>query len=95
MTLEEAQEAAVLCTLNLLAALKAHLGDLDKIRQVVKLQAFVSSAVGFDRQHIVVNAASELLCAVFGENGSHARTAIGTNQLPLDAPVEIEAIVEV
>lgn len=95
LTLEGAQEAAVLCTLNLLAALKAHLGDLDKIRQVVKLQAFVSSAVGFDRQHIVVNAASELLCAVFGENGSHARTAIGTNQLPLDAPVEIEAIVEV
>lgn len=70
-------------------------GDLDKIRQVVKLQAFVSSALGFDRQHIVVNAASELLCAVFGEMASHARTAIGTNQLPLDAPVEIEAIVEV
>ena len=81
--------------INALAALKYHLGDLDRITRIVKLQAFVSSAVGFDRQHIVANGASQLLFDIFGENGRHARTAVGVNQLPLDAAVEIEMIVEV
>ena len=65
------------------------------MKNVVKVQAFVSSVVGFDQQHIVINAASQLLYDVFGESGRHARTAVAVNQLPLDAPVEIEAIFEV
>lgn len=95
VTLEQAQEAARLCIINMLSAVRAFTGDLEKIKNVVKVQAFVSSAVGFDQQHIVINAASQLLYDVFGEPGRHARTAVGTNQLPLDAPVEIEAIFEV
>lgn len=94
-TLEEGQEAARICAVNLLAALRAHLGDLDRIHRVVKLQAFVNSQTGFMQQHIVVNAASQLLYDALGEKGHHARTAVGTNQLPMDATVEIEAIVEV
>lgn len=94
-TPEEGQEAARICAVNLLAALRAHLGDLDRIRRVVKLQAFVNSQTGFMQQHIVVNAASQLLYDALGEKGHHARTAVGTNQLPMDATVEIEAIVEV
>ena len=93
--MEQAQEAARLCIVNMLSAVLAYTGDLDKIKNVVKVQAFVSSVVGFDKQHIVINAASQLLYDVFGEPGRHARTAIGTNQLPMDAPVEIEAIFEV
>lgn len=94
-TLAEGQAAARLCALNILAALRDALGDLDRVSQFVKVQAFVASAVGFDRQHLVVNAASELFFEVFGERGRHARTAIAVNQLPLDATVEIEAIVEI
>lgn len=94
-TLEEGQQAARVCIINMLAAVKDYLGDLDKVKNVVKLQAFVNSKVGFDKQHIVVNAASELLYDVFGEIGRHARTAVGTNQLPMDATVEIEAIFEI
>lgn len=93
-TLEEGQEAARVCAVNLLAALRAHLGDLDRVTRVVKLQAFVNSQTGFMQQHIVVNAASQLLYDALGEKGHHARTAVGTNQLPMDATVEIEAIVE-
>ena len=95
LTLEEGEEAARICIINMLSALKSYLGDLDKIKNVIKLQAFVSSVPGFDKQHILVNAASQLLYDVFGECGRHTRTAIGTNQLPLDAPVEIEAIFEI
>ena len=94
-TFEEGQQAARVCIINMLAAVKDYLGDLDKVKNVVKLQAFVNSKVGFDKQHIVVNAASELLYDVFGEIGRHARTAVGTNQLPMDATVEIEAIFEI
>lgn len=94
-TLEEAQEAARICIINGLAALKAELGDLDLVKRIVKLQAFVSTEPGFDQQHIVTNAASELLFQVFGEAGRHARTAVGVNQLPMDATVEIEMIIEV
>lgn len=94
-TLEEGMEAARVCTVNLLAALKAHLSDLDRVKCFVKVQAFVSSAVGFDKQHLVANAASQLLFDAFGEPGRHARTAVAVNQLPMDATVEIEAIVEV
>lgn len=89
------QEAARRCAISMLATLKAQLGDLDLIKGIIKLQSFVSSEVGFTEQHIVTNAASELFVEVFGEKGMHARTAIGTNQLPLDATVEIEAIIEI
>lgn len=94
-TLEDAQSAARICVINGLAALKAYLGDLDKIQRFVKVQAFVASKTGFDQQHIVVNAASQLLFDIFGEAGRHARTAVALNQLPLDATIEIEFIVEV
>lgn len=94
-SIEYAQDAARMCVENMLAALKDYLGNLDKIRSIVKLQAFVNSETGFDKQHIVVNAASQLLFDIFGEVGCHARTAVGTNQLPMDVTVEIEAIVEV
>ena len=95
VTLEQAQLAARTCAINLLAAVRSYLGSLDKVKSVVKVQAFVNSAVGFNQQHLVVNGASQLLFDVFGEDGRHARTAVGTNQLPLDMPVEVEAIFEV
>lgn len=95
LTLEEAQEAARVCAIDLLAALKAHLGDLDRIVRFVKLQAFVNSGEGFFKQHLVANAASQFLYDVLGDAGRHARTAVGINALPMDVPVEIEAIVEV
>ena len=95
LTLEEAQEAARVCAIDLLAALKAHLGDLDRIVRFVKLQAFVNSAEGFFKQHVVANAASQFLYDVLGDAGRHARTAVGISALPMDVPVEIEAIVEV
>ena len=90
-----AQEAARLCVLNMLASLKGYVGDLDRIKSVVKLLAFVSSETGFQEQHLVVNAASRLLMDIFGEKeGAHARSALGTNQLPLDVTVEVEGIFE-
>jgi len=95
VSLEQAQEVARICILNMLSAVKYYLGDLSQVKEVVKIQAFISSAVGFEQQHIVANAASQLLYDVFGEQGRHERTAVGTNQLPLDTPVEIEAIFEV
>ena len=81
--------------INGLAALKAELGDLDRVKRIVKLQAFVATENGFDKQHLVANAASELLGDVFGDAGVHARTAVGVNQLPMDAAVEVELIAEV
>lgn len=94
-TLEEGEEAARLCIVNLLAAVKAYLGDLDKVKTVVKVQAFVNSTPDFTQQHIVVNAASQLLFDVFGECGRHVRTAVAVPVLPMDATVEIEAILEI
>ncbi|MDP1442285.1 hypothetical protein COJ92_27375 [Priestia megaterium] len=94
-TLEEAQYAAKLCIVNVLKAVKDYVGNLDSVLNVVKLQAFVNSEEGFDQQHVVVNTASELLYGIFGDNGRHARTAVGVNQLPLNMTVEIEAIFEI
>lgn len=94
-TLEEAQAAARLCAINIISAVKAHLGDLDKVASIVKITAFVASKTGFDKQHLVANGASELLFDVFGEAGRHTRSAVSVNQLPLDATVEVEAIVEI
>lgn len=93
-TLEEAQAAAKQCIYNMLAALKHAVGDLDKIACCLKLTAFVSSAPGFNQQHIVVNAGSQILIDVFGDRGAHARSAVGLSELPMGATVEIEGIFE-
>lgn len=95
LTSEQGYQAARLCAIGQLGVLKAKLGDLDRVDQVLKLLAFVSSANGFDQQPAVVNGASDLLVEVFGDRGRHARSAIGTNQLPMDIPVEIEMIVRI
>lgn len=95
LTIEQGQEAARQTMINCLAVLKAHLGDLDRVSKVVKLLGFVNSAPGFVEQPYVMNGASELLEEVFGEKGKHARSAISSNELPFNTPVEIEMIVEV
>ena len=94
VSVEEAKEAARLCTLNALAALEAEAGSLDNAR-IVKVTGYVASAAGFNRQPEVINGASDFLSEVFGERGTHARSAVGVSELPLDAPVEVELIVEV
>ncbi len=92
---EDAYECARQCALNALAAVRSQVGDLSAITRVVKLVGFVSSAPGFTAQPQVVNGASELLGQVFGDIGQHARSAVGVLVLPLDAPVEVELVVEV
>ena len=92
---ERAKELAAVCALNALAAAKTAIGDLDKIVRVVKLVGYVASDPDFVGQPAVVNGASELLGQILGERGAHARTAIGVAVLPLNAPVEIELIIEV
>lgn len=94
VTPEEAHDLARTCALNALAAVDALVG-LDAVVRVVKVVGFVASAPGFTGQPAVVNGASELLGAVFGEAGQHARSAVGVAVLPLDAPVEVEFVVEV
>jgi enamine deaminase RidA (YjgF/YER057c/UK114 family) len=92
---DQAKELARTCALNALAAIKAEVGDLSAVRRVVKVVGFVASAPEFTGQPGVVNGASELLGEVFGEAGRHARSAVGVVALPLDAPVEVELVVEV
>lgn len=92
---DEGKAAARQCVLNALAALKAELGDLSRVRRIVKVVVFVASAPGFVEQPQVANGASDLLAEVFGEAGRHARSAVGVAALPLDAPVEVELIAEV
>jgi enamine deaminase RidA (YjgF/YER057c/UK114 family) len=94
VTAEQAKQAAQLCALNALAAVDA-LAGIDNVTRVVKVVGFVASAPGFTGQPGVVNGASEFLGEVFGEAGAHARSAVGVSELPLDAPVEVELIVEV
>ncbi|MCU1599683.1 MAG: endoribonuclease [Frankiales bacterium] len=94
VTPEAAKQQARVCALNALAAVDALVG-LDSITRVVKVVGFVASASGFTGQPGVVNGASELLGEVFGDAGVHARSAVGVAALPLDAPVEVELIVEV
>ena len=95
VTAERAKELAATCALNAIAAVSAELGGLEKVRRVVKVVGFVASTANFTGQPGVVNGASELLGHVFGEAGVHARSAVGVAVLPLDAPVEVEMIVEV
>lgn len=91
----DAQHAARLCVLNALAQIKTLVGSLDDVVQVVRLDGFVQSATGFHSQPVVMNAASELLVVAFGEAGRHTRTAVGVNELPLNAAVEAALWVEV
>ena len=95
VTEEQGYKAAQLCIVSCLACVKSVIGDLDKIEQVVKLLGFVASVEGFTRQPWVMNGASELLIKLLGDKGKHARSAIGTNQLPMGIPVEVEMIVKV
>ena len=95
VTPEEAGECARQCALNALAAVKAELGDLSQVKRIVKAVVFVASTPDFTGQPGVANGASELFGDVFGEAGQHTRSAVGVPVLPLDAPVEIELIVEV
>ena len=92
---EGANKAARICTLNALAAIKGVIGDLDRIKQIVRVVGYVASVPTFTQQPTVVNGASELLVEIFGEAGKHARSAVGMAVLPLNASVEIELTVEV
>ncbi|OED50510.1 hypothetical protein AB838_01970 [Rhodobacteraceae bacterium (ex Bugula neritina AB1)] len=96
LTVEDAREAAKLCALNILAQVRAGCGgDLDKVTGVIRLAGLVRCTTEFDQQAKVLNAASDLICDVFGEIGAHARIASGTHALPSNMAVEIEAIFEV
>jgi enamine deaminase RidA (YjgF/YER057c/UK114 family) len=92
---ENAYEAAKVCALNCLGVIKGLVGDLDKVERVVKIVGFVNSAPGFNMQPKVINGASELVGKVFGENGGHARSAVGVSELPLDSTFEVEMIVKI
>jgi enamine deaminase RidA (YjgF/YER057c/UK114 family) len=94
VTPEQGKEFARICSLNALAAVDSLVG-IDAVSQVVKVVGFVASAPGFNGQPGVVNGASDLLAEVFGDHGSHARSAVGVSELPLDSPVEVELVVEV
>jgi enamine deaminase RidA (YjgF/YER057c/UK114 family) len=91
---EHGEELARICALNALAAIDS-LAGIDSVTKVVKVVGFVASAAGFNGQPGVINGASDLLADVFGEAGVHARSAVGVAELPLDAPVEVELVVEV
>ncbi|MEE2759813.1 MAG: RidA family protein [Pseudomonadota bacterium] len=95
LSVENGQSAARLCALNLLAQVNAAAdGDLDLVTRVVRLGGFVNSAPDFTGQHLVINAASELMVDVFGDKGQHARAAVGCPSLPLGAAVEVDGIFE-
>lgn len=95
VSVETATECAAQCAINALAAIKGQIGSLDKITRVVKVVGFVASTPDFTGQPGVMNGASTLLQEIFGERGVHARSAVGVAALPLDAPVEVELVVEV
>lgn len=96
VALEDARRAAELCAINILAQASAALsGDLGRIRRLIKINGFVASAPDFTSQHLVINGASDLLVNVLGEAGKHARAAVGMAALPLNAAVEIDAMMEI
>jgi enamine deaminase RidA (YjgF/YER057c/UK114 family) len=93
ISLDQAKACARQCAINLMAQVKSALGgQLDQVKQVLKLHVFVACTPDFTSQHLIANEASELLFAVFGEKGKHARSAVGVSALPLNSPVEIDAI---
>ncbi len=95
VSVDDGQKAARACAVNLLAQVKAALGDLDKVLRVVRLGGFINSAAGFSDGPKVMNGASDLMVAAFGEKGKHARTTVGVSALPLDAAIEVEGLFEV
>jgi len=95
VSLEDGQKAARACAINLLAQVKAVLGDLDKVTRVVRLGGFINSAPGYADGPKVMNGASDLMVAVFGDKGRHARSTVGVAALPADAAVEVEGLFEV
>lgn len=95
VSIEQGVAAAKLAVLNALAIVKAEAGSLDRVKRIVKMVGHIASASGFTDQPLVLNGASDLLVAVFGEAGRHARVAVGAAELPRRAPIEIELIVQV
>lgn len=95
VSIEDGQKAARACAVNLLAQVKAAVGDLDRVARVVRLGGFVNAAPGFLDGPKVMNGASDLMVAVFGDKGKHARTTVGVSALPLDAAIEVEGLFEV
>ena len=95
LTVEQGYETARLIAIGLLGTLKADIGDLDRVKRIVKLLGFVNCTAEFADQPKVINGASDFLVEVFGEKGKHARSAVGTNALPINIAVEIEMIVEI
>ena len=95
VTLEQGYDAARVCAINAIAQLKSAVADLQRIARIVRLEGFVHAAPGFHEHPIVLNGASELFLAVFGDRGKHARTALGINEMPLNAAVQISVIAEV
>ncbi len=93
-TVEEAQGAARVCAINILAQLKANLGSLDRISKIVRVSGFVNSTGDFTEQPKIINAASDLFFEIFGEKGKHSRIAVGVSSLPLNSTVEIDMIAE-
>ena len=94
VTVEQAQAAARVAVLNALSAVRSEVGSLDAVARIVRMNVFVNSAPGFTSQALVGNGASELLSEIFGEAGRHTRCAIGAAELPRNAPVEIDLVVE-
>jgi len=95
ITIEQGMEAAKVAALNALAIVRSEVGSLDKVKRIVKMVGHIASAPGFTDQPQVLNGASDLLVQIFGEAGKHARVAVGAAELPRQAPVEIELIVQV
>ncbi len=91
---EAGKDAAKWCAINILAQIKSAAGDLERIKRLVKITVYVASSADFTEQHLVANGASDFLAQVLGERGKHARSAVGVAVLPMNAAVEIEAIVE-
>lgn len=94
LTLDQAKDAARLVGISLLSTIKAEIGDLNKVKRIVKVLGMVNAIPTFDKQPQVINGCSDLMVEVFGENGKHARSAVGVGSLPSNIPVEIEMIVE-
>jgi enamine deaminase RidA (YjgF/YER057c/UK114 family) len=92
---EVAYATARSCALNILASVREALGDLDRVRQVVKVVGYVNTAPGFERQFAVIDGASDLFLALWGEQGSHTRSAVGVFELPRGFPVEVEAVFQI
>lgn len=95
LSIEQGMEAAKVAVLNALAIVRSEIGSLDRVKHVVKMVGHIASAPGFTDQPQVLNGASDLLVAIFGEAGRHARVAVGAAELPRQAPIEIELIVQV